>query len=440
MRQTILILLTILSISCNSQKLVSNRNKIETTKTELESAMTTFNSCLVNSDLDQCIEDIIKSANTEYKKYLIGGLLYEIDKDKSFQLHKEAYTSNPKDLDFNLEYAIELHRKGEFTEASKLFEKYGKEKPEDYRINVWLADCYINLGDIDKAISNWNKADHSKNHVGIDKAIYTIYGRTDQMKLRNDYRKEVKKGNVKALYSLIFLDMNWELDWWNSNIQEYFLAEDIILAKSKFSQNDNDFKTIQAYIQIKKLSGSYIQSDSIKIILTENKLIIGSNPLPTNGQITSDILRICFINQIISESDFYKQHGDELINLANNTKDKETINIYAYLQASVNGKVDASIDKLGWTDFKDERFAISYFVGKADKNRYDDKELEEALTDFPNSSKLYWVKTNCAKIENKPLIPMLIELIKREFKTLGSDESQYSYILKTYFYYLENEK
>lgn len=402
--------------------------------------MTTFNSCIVNSDLDNCIATLIKSADNEYKKYIIGGLLYEIDKDKSFQLHKEAYSSNPNDLDFNLEYAIELHRKGEFTEATKLYEKYGKEKPEDYRINVWLADCYINIGDIDKSISKWKKANHPKNHTGIDKAIYTIYGRTNQIKTRNDYRKEVEKGNVQALYELIFLDMNWELDWWNSNIQEYFLAEDIILAKNKFNQNDNDYKTIQAYIQIKKLSKSYTKSDSIKAILTENKLIIGSNALPSNGQITSDILRICFINQIISESDFYKQHGDELLNLANKTKDKETLNIYAYLQATVNGKVDASIDKLGWTDFKDERFAISYFIGKADKNRFDDRELAQAITDFPNSSKLYWVKVNCAKIENIKLRPHLIELIKREFKTLGSDESHYSYGLKKYFYFLENEK
>lgn len=440
MRQHILTILTLFSFSCNSQTLVSNRDKIETAKKELNTAMTTFNSCIVNSDLDNCIVTLIKSADNEYKKYIIGGLLYEIDKVKSFQLHKEAYTSNPNDLDFNLEYAIELHRKGEFTEATKLYEKYGKEKPEDYRINVWLADCYINIGDIDKSISNWKKANHPKNHTGIDKAIYTIYGRTDQIKTRNDYRKEVEKGNVQALYELIFLDMNWELDWWNSNIQEYFLAEDIILAKNKFNQNDNDYKTIQAYIQIKKLSKSYTKSDSIKAILTENKLIIGSNALPSNGQITSDILRICFINQIISESDFYKQHGDELLNLANKTKDKETLNIYAYLQATVNGKVDESIDKLGWTDFKDERFAISYFIGKADKNRFDDRELAQAITDFPNSSKLYWVKVNCAKIENIKLRPHLIELIKREFKTLGSDESHYSYELKKYFYFLENEK
>ncbi|MBN9292648.1 MAG: tetratricopeptide repeat protein [Flavobacteriia bacterium] len=419
---------------------MSSRDKIETAKKELNAAMTTFNGCIVNSDLDNCIATLIKSADNEYKKYIIGGLLYKIDKDKSFQLHKEAYLSKPDELDFNLEYAIELHRNGEFSEASKIYEKYGKEKPDDFRINIWLADCYINTGDIEKSISNWKKANHPKNHTSIDFAIHTIYGRSDQIKLRNDYRKEIETGNIQALYSLIFLDMNLELDWWNTNTQEYFLKEDVRLIESKFEKTNIDYNTIQTYIKIKNLSNSENGGDSIKMLLTNNKIIIGLNPLPTNGQIASDLLRICFINQLISKQEFYNNRGQELLKLANATKDKELLNIYAYLQATVNGKVDTSIDKLGWSIFKDERFAISYFIGKADKNRFDDKELAQALTDFPNSSKLYWVKTNCAKIENIELRPHLIELIKREFKTLGSDESHYSYSLKSYFYYLESEK
>lgn len=440
MRHHVLTILILVTCSCYSQRLVSNRDKIETAKKELSTAMETFNSCIVNSDLDNCTLTLIKNADNEYKKYVIGGILYEIDKDKSFQLHKEAYLAKQDELDFILEYAIELHRKGEFEEATKLYEKYSKEKSEDFRVNVWLADCYINSGDIEKSISNWKKANHPKNHTSIDFAIHIIYGRIDQIKLRNDYRKEIETGNIQNLYSLIFLDMNWELDWWNTNTQEYFLKEDVRLLESKLEKTNIDYNTIQTYIKIKNLSKSDNSSDSIKILLTNNKIIIGSNPLPTNGQVASDLLRICFINQLVSENEFYNNRGQELLKLAQATKDKELLNIYAYLQATVNGNVAASIDKLGWTDFKDERFAISYFIGKAGKNRFDDKELAQALTEFPNSSKLYWVKVNCAKIENIKLKPHLIELIKREFKTLGSDPSHYSYPLKSYFEYLEGEK
>jgi tetratricopeptide (TPR) repeat protein len=419
---------------------VSNRDKIEAAKKDLNTALTTFNSCIVNSNLEACVFTLIKNADNEYKKYIIGGVLYDIDKDKSFELHKEAYISKPDELSFNLEYGIELHRKGDFKEAVKLYEKYIKEKPDDFRINIWLADCYLNIGDIDKAVANWNKSNHAKNHTSIDQAINIIYGKTEQMKTRSNYRKEIENGNTSLLTSLIFLDMNWELDWWNTNIQEYFLKEDVEFLETKLGKSNTDYNIIQTYIKIKKLSASYNSGDSIKTLLTNHKIIIGSNPLPTNGQITSDLLRICFINGLISEKEFYTDRGQELLKLAQTTKDKELLNIYAYLQAMVNGKVEGSIDKLGWTDFKDERFAMSYFMGKAEKNRFDDIELSQALGDFPNSSQLYWVKVNCAKIENIKLKPHLVELIRREFKTLGSDPSHYSYSLKSYFGYLEIEK
>ncbi len=439
MKYSLLTLLVLFSFSSISQTLVSNRDKIETAKKELKSSMATFSSCIVNSELDSCIAILIQNADNEYKKYIVGGLLYKIDKDKSFQLHEEAYLSKPEELDFNLEYAIELHRKGEFKEALKHYEQYNKAKPEDFRVNVWLADCYINTGKTDKSVENWLKSNHAKRHTSIDQAINVIYGRTDQLKIRNNYRKEIEKGNKEAFYALIFLDMNWEQDWWNTTIQEYFLKEDIRLLETKLENTSVAYNSIQTYLKIKKLSKSDNPGDSIRALLANNKMIIGSNPIPTNGQMASDLLRICFANQIISEKEFYSNRGQEILKLAQETKDKELLNIYAYLQATVNGKVDASIDKLGWTDFKDERFAISYFIGKAAKNRFDDKELAQVLADFPNSSKLYWVKTNCAKIENMKLKPHLIELIRREFKTLGSDSSHYSYPLNSYFGYLKDE-
>lgn len=139
---------------------------------------------------------------------------------------------------------------------------------------------------------------------------------------------------------------------------------------------------------------------------------------------------------LLDESSFYQSRGQELFNLAKETKDCEVLNIYAYLQASATGKVMPETDLLGWKEFKDERFAISYFMGKAEKNRYDDKELTQALIDFPNSALLYWVKTNCAKIEGKDIKPHLVELIKREFKTLSSDQSRFSDRLNSYYNFL----
>ena len=145
-------------------------------------------------------------------------------------------------------------------------------------------------------------------------------------------------------------------------------------------------------------------------------------------------------HQLISPQTLYNTRGAEILAMARQSMDVELLNIYAYLQATTLGKVDEELDLLGWKGFNDERFAVSYFIGKGEKNKYDDPLPQEALKKFPASATLYWIKTNCAKVEGKSLRPHLLELIKREFKSLDSDPNHFSYALNSYFYFLEQEK
>lgn len=440
MNKIILIFFTLFIFSnCFSQTLVSNRQQIEKAESELKNEIETFSSCIVEYDIEICVDKLTKSANNEYKKYIVGGILYEIDPKRSFILHEEAFLTNKLEQNFILEYAIELHRNGQYNDAAKLYEIYAEKVPNDIRAYVWLADCYINIDEIEKSITNWRKSNHSQNHTKIDNAIFTIYGKTTQIKNRNDLKSGIEKGQLSNFYPLIFLDKNWESDWWNKHTQKYFLSEDIQLAKSKLGELSSDFKTLKGYLEIKDLEEKG-QVEEIKKILISNKIILEINPIPKFGEISSDLLRICFTNNLLNESDFYSKRGIELLELAKKTNDKDILNIYAYLQAKVDGKVEPEIDKLGWKVFKDERFAKSYFSIRVDKINSNDVELNEALVDFPNSSYLYWVKAKCAKMESKPVKEHLVELIKREFKTLGSDKNRFSYRLNSYINTLAIEK
>ncbi|MDR7372199.1 tetratricopeptide repeat protein [Flavobacterium aquidurense] len=437
----ILTLFVAFSISQNSfsQALVSYRDKIETAKTELKNSISAFSTCIVKSDINKCVEELAKNtANDEYKKYIVGGILYEIDPDQSLKFHKEAYLANTLEQNFILEYAIELHRNGQYQEAAKLYELYSQKVPNDIRVYVWLTDCYINTNEIQKSIQNWQKTNHSENHISIDNAVFTIYGKTTQIKTRSNLKSEIEKGKISNFYPLLFLDINWESDWWNTTTQKYFLNEDFQLAQNTLGEKNDDYKILKSYLEIKKLQENG-EIDQIKNILLENKIILENNPIPVFGEISSDLLRICFADNLLTESEFYTKRGAELLALAKSTKDKDLLNIYAYLQATVDGKVMPEIDKLGWKEFKDERFTKSYFIGKADAIKYDDTELREAMLDFPNSSYLFWLKAKCAKMENKPVKNDLIEAIKREFKTFGTDQNKSSYRLKSYMGTLASE-
>ena len=435
----IFIFLTFIITSCNSQNLVSKRDEINKAKVNLQNEIENFSKNIVKTDINICTEKLIQSANNEYEKYVVAGILYNINPKQSYKLHEEAYLTNTNEQNFILEYALELHRNGKYSDASKLYETYSEKLPNDIRTYVWLSDCYINLNEIEKAILNWDKANHIENHIKIDNAIHTIYGRTDQINFRNELKLGIEKGNLSNFYSLLFLDKNWESDWWNKNTQEYFLNEDLEYLKSKLKISESDYKILNAYIEIKKFEENNQTSD-IKNVLIQNEIILNNKPIPTNGQIASDILRICFYNKIIDENDFYAKRGTELLELSKLKKDKELLNIYAYLQANIDGKVNPEIDKLGWKDFKDERFAKSYFILKSKKMKSDDIELNQAINDFPNSSYLFWVKTKCIKMENKPVKEYLVELVKKEFKTLDSDESRFSYRLNSYIKTLSIEK
>ena len=196
------------SSSAHAQTISYNRDLIEKAKSELEPAIIAFSSCIVTSATKLCIDNLTSNATSDYKKYLIGGMLYEIDTSKSFRLHKEAYLSNPQERNFILEYAIELHRNRQYAEAAKLFETYSANIKNDSRIYVWLSDCYINMGETNRAIENWRRADHPHNHTSIDFAVHIIYGNTNQIAIRNRYKTEIAQGNFYSFFPLIFLDEN----------------------------------------------------------------------------------------------------------------------------------------------------------------------------------------------------------------------------------------
>ncbi|MCH2193379.1 hypothetical protein [Kordia sp.] len=397
-----------------------------------------FSDCLVYKDCEDCINELVSKAKNPYQQYLVGGALYSIAPKISYDLHKKAFESKPNERNFNLEYALESHRIEDYKTAIKHYKVYKKAVPQDYRLHVWLSECYLQLDNYQKAIEHWNAANHPKNHTGIDKAIYIIHGDAEQVRKRSELLKKIKTKDARSAYELIFLDMNWELDWWNNNVQEYFLEKDIATIKDVFGETSKEYLQLAAYKKIKKLSEDF-DPEATKAAFLEAKLVLDNNEIPVNGNIASDLLRISFLNKFLDEKTFFEERGNEIVQLADTYIDIELLNIYAYLEAVVLGHVSPETDKKGWNEYKSEKFAISYFIGLADKNTYDNPDLTKALKDFPNSSKIHWVKLNCAKIERRDIKEDLIEVLKKEFKTLGSDPSNYSYALKSYFYILETK-
>jgi hypothetical protein len=419
-----------------SQSFQQHKDSINVAKAALANSFAIFNSSIIDSSFDKVTSGFISKINKPYEQYLVAGVLFEMDASISYQLHKKAFLSDTNNIYFMLEFAIELHRNKEFLQALQLYQKYISFAKEDVRIYAWLADCFINTNQIAKAKASWQMANYKKNHTTIDFAICTIHGNTNQIKKRSELRNEIAKGNANAALDLIFLDYNWQQDWWNTSQHEVFLKADVALIRKNFTAISATNKLIEIYTTIKKLDTQNEAEHTIRKYLNKNKTLLHDYYLPSNGKIVSDILRICFKWKIIDIKEYYLSRGEEILMLAKKLNDSELLNIYAYLQSTTTLKIDASIDLLGWHQMKDKRFAISYFIGKNGQNKSTDLELKQAIKDFETSSKLYWIFVNCAKVEGQNIQLFLPELIKKEFMSLETDPNNYAYTLNTYFSFL----
>lgn len=221
-----------------AEKLENKRQQIDEAQKKIELSIMGFSDKMTYLDLDSNLNILLKTNFikewNEFYDYTIGGLLYEIYPAKSFEFHQSAFYKNSNDINFILEYALELHRKQNFDSAIILYEKYLTVKKEDYRIYALLADCYFNQNKLKEGISNWKLAKHESNHTSIDFAIHIIYGNYHQITDRNKILIEIKNNDFHSLEDLIYMDLNWETDWWNSTmIQEEFLENDLNLIKEK---------------------------------------------------------------------------------------------------------------------------------------------------------------------------------------------------------------
>lgn len=436
LNRIVFVFFALISFSLFSQNYKQEEDKIERAEEELTESIETFSSELMHHDLDSCLSNLLNSNSFKkenaFHNFVLGCVLYKIDPKTSFLLQKKAHELNPKNTRIILEFALELNRIKAFREASELYEIYLKENPEDYGYHALLSECYFNLNETKKGIEEWKLSNHPKNHIVIEKCIYFVHGDYSQFQRRNDLRKRILKKDDKAAAELIFLDLNWEKDWWNTEQKEYFCDEDLKLIVKYFGENSKLSKLLKSYSIVKKITNSTYSQEDIKEQLSENNILLNNGEVPLYGIITSDLVRICLNYNLIDASEFLRSSVDIISLNAESLSDVELLNIIAFFQIEVNGKVTESLDKRGWEQFHNEKFATSYFIGKVEKLQSTDPELEKALIDFPNSASLLFIKVNAKRKEGIEYKQDLLELIKREFKSIQSDGTRSSYNLKSF--------
>jgi hypothetical protein len=375
-------------------------------------------------------------------RLMVGNLLYALDPEASYALHRDAYAAVPKDPSSTLEWAMERHRRGEIQEALPLYRYYLKRKPKDESVNALVAECFLRMGDLRGAVEAWRKARHSHNHTGIDLAIFAIHGDPPFWRQRSDLLKRVNAGDLSVAESLIATDIEGRLDWWNAEDDPYLVNADLQTLRDALGDTPR-YRQMQCWVRIQK--PRHRSEGVLEQELREAKVLLDQTVLPESSKVASDLIRKAVPAGLLNKESLRRQFGKELRRRAHSElRDVDALDLLWYL--SDDGKSGAELDTLdrwGWDQYADARFAASYLSGLREKKalRGNNPDLRRAVEQFPDDSRILAFAIDTALQEKKLDQPLLVQTIKAEFRRLsnGTGGKPDSYTLARLFNLLEKE-
>lgn len=346
---------------------------------------------------------------------LVGNMLYSIDSEASYKLHKRAYESAPNQTTV-LEWAMERHRKGEYAEAADLYQSYLKMVPEDSSKQSLLADCLIRTGKFPEAVQAWEAADHPHYHTEIDFSIFAIYGGFSPGRRRDDLLQAIHNGDDKLLEKLIYLDAHFDQDWWNKEINQPALKSDLDLARKILGSENQRFKEILTYSDLETTP------ETLRGTLANAGLLIGDKGrLPDSSLIAQDLVERILGAGIETKSQLLQRHESNLMQrVKSGDGDADALNLLCFLYVDQNPAKLAELDRYGWEHFGDARCAGSYLAGIASKGQLkpDSPELQKALKQFPEDSVIRGLEIRA--IGNERLTAdVIVSAIKAEYRKLS---------------------
>lgn len=327
---------------------------------------------------------ILKDDRSPAAVLMIADALYNTDPQESYKLHKETFAVKPDERTTVLEWAMERHRKGEHAEAAALYQKYLKLVPDDRRMNALLADCLIRDGQLQKAIDAWEAAQHSRNHTAIDFAIYEIYGELSPAKRRGDLVKQFKAGKRELAEKLIDLDLNFNRDWWNSEVNDDALSFDLPLVQASLKTEPPRWEAIRCWVDISK---GEVSASDVKCRLNKSGFILDKGVLPGSSLVAARLMAVVLDKELDTKERLLARFEKELTSRAKSKAgDVEALNILCNLSAEQKARL-GEFDRLGWERSDDARFPAGLLAAMSQKGtlKADSPELTKALKQFPEN-------------------------------------------------------
>jgi tetratricopeptide (TPR) repeat protein len=389
---------------------------------------------------NQRLMEILRKDPSTAMDVVIANMLYKVDRETSYALHKKAYQAEPDDRATILEWAMEQQRKGEYADAASLYQKYLKIVPQDVTKQALLADCLVRTGKLREAVQAWNSADLRKYHNAIDFDICEIYGPVSPVRRREDLLAVIRGGDNSVFEKLIYLDINFDRDWWNSEVNYSTLKLDLKFAATKLGQETQRYKDLEIYGKL--AATEEVNAQTLKDNLTKAGLIIGEKSrLPGSSLIAQELVEKVIRCELETREQLLKKYEKELLSRAkSNPGDPDALRLLCFLYPDDDQTKLVEYGKLGWERFGDAKFAWKYLAGIAIEHKLkpDSAELKKALQQFPEDIEIRMLQVQIVGPDNITA-EMIASVIKANYRQLGQLTLGYSYILNGGFELLNRQ-
>jgi hypothetical protein len=245
---------------------------------------------------------------------------------------------------------------------------------------------------------------------------------------------KAKAGDANAWSELIVLDINFDQDWWNTSVFEEGLDIDLKLAARQLGEKDPRYQHLATYAKLARQEET--KPETIRQTLIDAKLVVGTGAtLPESSHLARALLELVVGAEAETAGNLWAAHAATL-HARVEKHDRDALHALCWLAMEAdNGEIEP-LARLGWKDWKDPEFAVSYLRDLYKKKNLAqiDPELTAALAMLPEDTDLNHLRLGFAG-ESGVTQAMIVAAIKAEYRKLSED----SYTLNALFAELQEK-
>jgi hypothetical protein len=394
------------------------------------------------SESNQALLDAVPEARRKpAHDFALGNMLYGTRPDISRALHRKAVEAMPESASAQLEYAMEEQRAGNCASAAPAYQRVLAAHPEGEHLHALYADCLVQLSQYKLAAEHWLKARHDRHHIAIEKQIHEIYGKIAPGQRRGELLERFRSGQTDLAEAIVWQDLAFDQDWWNSRKDEVFLARDLAEVGKALGVQSQRFRELKLWADAE--TGKRRLGEGLGEL---NLLQPPAGAFPVSSFAAYHLIRMALSERLTNAAFLLTAYEAELRQraLADGANDLKAMEILGFLIFDQRRDQLAEINLAGWKRYQIAPYAASYLfdLSKAGKLSLTTPELVAAVNEFPRNVLVQEVALHEARKagkSGKELVPYIARVITAEYTQLTGLRGRDSYKLKQLFAELARE-